>query len=104
MAAVTYFRYRPSTPLGVPPESRANRQLRSLTGDACSTSEWPTSGPETESRDEQIKALQALNKLCGRFSDSGEDVPVSSTEAFIRWDEKAGLHGMRYAPNDRRAR
>src|SRR5216684_2949397 len=24
--------------------------------------------------------------------------------AFIRWDEKAGLHGMRYAPNDRRAR
>jgi hypothetical protein len=23
---------------------------------------------------------------------------------FIRWDEKAGLHGMRYAPNDRRAR
>src|SRR5712671_3199260 len=23
---------------------------------------------------------------------------------IIRWDEKAGLHGMRYAPNDRRAR
>src|SRR5437899_3535910 len=23
---------------------------------------------------------------------------------LIRWDEKAGLHGMRYAPNDRRAR
>jgi transposase len=23
--------------------------------------------------------------------------------ALIRWDEKAGLHGMRYAPNDRRA-
>src|ERR1700681_368962 len=22
---------------------------------------------------------------------------------LIRWDEKAGLHGMRYAPNDRRA-
>jgi hypothetical protein len=28
------------------------------------------------------------------------------TYAFklIRWDEKAGLHGMRYAPNNRRAR
>src|SRR5713226_4866717 len=26
------------------------------------------------------------------------------TAAFIRWDEKAGLHGMRYSPNDRRAR
>src|SRR6202140_1493025 len=24
--------------------------------------------------------------------------------AFIRWDEKAGLRGMRYAPKDRRAR
>jgi hypothetical protein len=24
--------------------------------------------------------------------------------AFTRWDEKAGLRGMRYAPNDRRAR
>src|ERR1700730_13521009 len=24
--------------------------------------------------------------------------------ALIRWDEKAGLHGMRYAPNNRRAR
>src|ERR1700738_5516078 len=24
--------------------------------------------------------------------------------AFTRWDEKAGLHGMRYAPNHRRAR
>jgi hypothetical protein len=23
--------------------------------------------------------------------------------AFIRWDEKAGLRGMRYAPNVRRA-
>ncbi len=22
---------------------------------------------------------------------------------LIRWDEKAGLHGMRYAPNNRRA-
>jgi len=22
---------------------------------------------------------------------------------LTRWDEKAGLHGMRYAPNDRRA-
>jgi len=22
---------------------------------------------------------------------------------FLRWDEKAGLHGMRYAPNVRRA-
>src|ERR1700687_4936749 len=26
-----------------------------------------------------------------------------NTRAFSRWDEKAGLHGMRYAPNDRRA-
>jgi hypothetical protein len=24
-------------------------------------------------------------------------------EVFIRWDQEAGLHGMRYAPNNRRA-
>jgi hypothetical protein len=29
--------------------------------------------------------------------------PIEIT-AFTRWDEKAGLHGMRYAPNVRRAR
>src|ERR1700716_1818519 len=29
--------------------------------------------------------------------------PIETT-AFIRWDEKAGLHGMRYAPKNRRAR
>jgi hypothetical protein len=28
---------------------------------------------------------------------------TSPVTAFTRWDEKAGLHGMRYAPNDRRA-
>src|ERR1700722_16410978 len=28
---------------------------------------------------------------------------TSAVTAFTRWDEKAGLHGMRYAPNDRRA-
>ena len=33
--------------------------------------------------------------------------PLDSTSAitaFTRWDEKAGLRGMRYAPKDRRAR
>src|SRR6266436_6066831 len=29
--------------------------------------------------------------------------PIECTP-LIRWDEKAGLHGMRYAPNDQRAR
>src|SRR5260370_29004069 len=31
-------------------------------------------------------------------------IDVTYRCALIRWDEKAGLHGMRYAPNDRRAR
>ena len=26
-------------------------------------------------------------------------MPTSTVSAFTRWDEKAGLRGMRYAPN-----
>jgi hypothetical protein len=29
---------------------------------------------------------------------------LHTESCIIRWDEKAGLHGMRYAPNNRRAR
>jgi hypothetical protein len=51
------------------------------------------------------------NRLCrGRevlFSECGflpvDGIPGHIPITFIRWDEKAGLRGMRYAPNDRRA-
>jgi hypothetical protein len=40
----------------------------------------------------------------GRNRRSEVLVRQMTVSRLIRWDEKAGLHGMRYAPNNRRAR
>jgi hypothetical protein len=45
--------------------------------------------------------LWALETRSWRDYSTPCHIPIISP--FIRWDEKAALHGMRYAPNDRRA-